>query len=76
MPLYEYICMDCKTTFDELRSISQADDPIRCSACEGSRTSRKISLFYAQSDGRSIAGSAPACSSCSTSTCSSCSVAH
>ncbi|MCK5646983.1 MAG: zinc ribbon domain-containing protein [Anaerolineales bacterium] len=76
MPLYEYVCMDCKTTFDVLRSMSQADDPIECAACQSKRTSRKISLFYARSDGRSVAGTASGCSSCSTSSCSSCSVAH
>ncbi|NIM92827.1 MAG: zinc ribbon domain-containing protein [Anaerolineales bacterium] len=62
MPIYEYVCQDCDATFDALRSFSQADDPISCSECTSKHTSRKISLFYAKSDGRSVAGSASACS--------------
>ena len=76
MPIYEYVCLDCETRFDALRSFSQADEPIACSHCSSNRTTRKISLFYAHSDGRSVAGSGSTCGSCSASTCSTCSVPH
>ena len=74
MPLYEYICNDCRTKFDALRSINNADAPIACQDCQGENTSRMLSLFFAHSDGRTITQSAPACTSCSTHTCSTCGV--
>ena len=74
MPLYEYICNDCSTKFDALRSINNADAPIACQDCQGENTSRLLSLFFAHSDGRTITQSAPACTSCSTHTCSTCGV--
>lgn len=72
MPLYEYACLDCHTQFDALRSIKDADQQIACPSCEGFRTSRMLSLFYAHSDGRTVTQSAPACASCSTHACSTC----
>jgi putative FmdB family regulatory protein len=74
MPLYEYKCNDCRTQFDALRSISNADTPIACQDCQGENTSRMLSLFFAHSDGRTITQSAPACTSCSTHACSTCGV--
>jgi putative FmdB family regulatory protein len=74
MPLYEYICLDCRSTFDVLRSMSDADAPIACQDCQGENTSRMLSLFYAHSDERAITQSAPACTSCSTHACSTCGV--
>lgn len=73
MPLYEYICLDCKTRFDALRSMKDADAPLECSQCSSQHTSRLISLFNAQSGGRVVAGSASAgCSSCSGGSCATC----
>ncbi|HBY98695.1 MAG: zinc ribbon domain-containing protein [Ardenticatenaceae bacterium] len=47
MPLYEYVCLDCLQTFDTLRKIGQADEPIRCLACGSENTTRKLSLIAA-----------------------------
>ena len=74
MPLYEYICNDCRTQFDALRSMNNADAPIACQDCQGENTSRMLSLFFAHSNGRTITQSAPACTSCSTHACSTCGV--
>jgi len=75
MPVYEYYCADCKTKFDALRRMSQADDPIPCPHCGGTNTSRLISTFSAiskdSSGSRSIGGS-NACSTCTATTCSLC----
>jgi len=61
MPLYEYYCADCRTKFDALRPMSQADAPIQCKECEGMRTSRALSLFAAHrpSPGNVSQSSAP-----------------
>ncbi len=74
MPIYEYTCLDCNTKFDALRRMSEADTPISCEECRGENTSRKISLFYAHSDGRVVTQSAPSCNTCTTSACSTCGI--
>ena len=73
MPIYEYVCQDCGRRFDTLRSMSQADSPIACETCNSEHTARALSVFYAQSDGRSVAGTSSACGSCSSGACSTCS---
>ncbi len=73
MPLYEYVCLDCGTRFDVLRAIKEADSPISCKKCESERTSRKLSLFNAQSSGRVVAGSnGGGCAGCGGGSCASC----
>jgi len=74
MPLYEYVCLHCRTRFDALRSMKDADAPIACKNCQGEQTARVLSVFFAHSDGRSIAQSAPACNACATHACSTCGV--
>jgi putative FmdB family regulatory protein len=73
MPIYEYICEDCDTRFDVIRMIKDADAPISCKECESRHTKRALSLFFAQSGGRVIAGNEKSCSGCSGGSCSGCS---
>jgi putative FmdB family regulatory protein len=72
MPIYEYVCSDCRSVFSALRKMSAADETIPCEHCGGDHTARKISLFAARSDGRSVAGSNGGCASCATGACSTC----
>ena len=73
MPIYEYICNDCGKRFETLRSIREADLPIQCTNCLSKLTQRAVSVFYAQSGSRIIAGSNNSgCSGCSSGSCSSC----
>jgi putative FmdB family regulatory protein len=72
MPLYEYECLECGTMFDSLRAIKDADKPLTCVKCESQHTKRLISLFFAQSDGRTIAATSGGCGSCSGGSCASC----
>lgn len=72
MPIYEYICHDCQYKFEAMRSMKDADAPIICERCQGTKTSRAISLFSAQSGGKVIAGGNGGCAGCSSSSCSSC----
>ncbi len=68
MPLYEYVCLDCLNRFEVLRPMIEADAPIACENCESERTSRALSLFYAQSqsgNGDRGAGSCACGGSCS-----------
>ncbi|RME86797.1 MAG: zinc ribbon domain-containing protein [Anaerolineae bacterium] len=71
--MYEYVCLDCQKEFEVLRPMSQADQPLPCESCGGKNVRRKLTVFYAHSDGRSVAGTtAPACGSCAGGTCSTC----
>jgi len=74
MPVYEYICEDCGLEFDQLRSMEQADAPVPCEACGGKHTQRKLSVFFAQSSGKAVPGTAAGgCSGCAGGNCSACS---
>jgi putative FmdB family regulatory protein len=73
MPLYEYVCRDCHTRFDALRSIKDADAPIDCENCQSEHTSRKLSVFFAHSEGRTVTQTSSAgCASCAGGSCASC----
>jgi putative FmdB family regulatory protein len=74
MPIYEYVCLDCHEQFDALRPMAEADSPIACVECESEHTSRTISVFFAQSGGRVVAGTSSGCAHCSGGTCSTCGV--
>ena len=51
MPVYEYFCSNCRTKFDALRSMGEADVAIQCAKCESTRTARVLSMFFANSGG-------------------------
>ena len=72
MPIYEYICLDCGEQFEIIRSMKDADAPLKCDFCDGDHTSRMLSLFNAQSGGRVVAGGNSGCASCSSSSCATC----
>ncbi|HAF63014.1 MAG TPA: FmdB family transcriptional regulator [Anaerolineaceae bacterium] len=72
MPIYEYICQNCGATFDQLRSFSQADDPIACPQCAQSQSKRKLSSFFAHNESGNSAHSSHNCGSCSGGSCSTC----
>jgi putative FmdB family regulatory protein len=80
MPLYEYHCPRCDSTFDLLRPYSRADDPATCPDCNCAEGKRGLSLFASfskSSDGSSHAvGGSSGCASCGASTCRNCSHGH
>lgn len=77
MPIYEYLCYECGRSFETLRSIKDADAPIPCKYCQSQDTRRKLSVFYAQSDGRSVSGTTgSSCGSCAGGSCGSCGCGH
>lgn len=45
MPIYEYHCTECDTTFEKRRTFGQADDPISCLRCESPQVERLLSSF-------------------------------
>jgi len=73
MPIYEYICKECSHEWEALRPMSQSDAPIACESCGKSHARRKLSVFYAESGGKAVAGmSEPSCGSCTAGSCAGC----
>jgi putative FmdB family regulatory protein len=73
MPIYEYVCEECGCHFDALRSIRDADAPIQCQKCTSEHTTRQLSVFFARSGGRAVAGcNGGGCSGCAGGSCASC----
>ena len=64
MPLYEYYCSHCRTRFEVLRAMKDADAPIACEHCQSKRTARVLSLFNASSGGRPVAGASAEAGGC------------
>jgi putative FmdB family regulatory protein len=78
MPVYEYQCADCDTTFEMLRRMSMANAAATCSQCGSHATSRAISLFSAISKNSSgetqaVSGTGSSCASCAATNCATCS---
>jgi len=76
MPIYEYICSDCKQKFELLKSMSQAGEGVSCPKC-GGKAGRVLSRFCSHAD-ESLdfvdSGGGSSCGSCSADSCSSCSL--
>jgi putative FmdB family regulatory protein len=45
MPIYEYVCQDCETRFEELRPLSRIDDSASCP--KGHRHGRRVLSTFA-----------------------------
>ncbi|MCH7512074.1 MAG: zinc ribbon domain-containing protein [Chloroflexi bacterium] len=71
MPLYEYYCRSCSTTFEQLRPMSRSTEPATCSAGHP-RAERTVSLFAAHTrdgNGAPPAAAGGGCSSCAGGSC-------
>ncbi len=76
MPIYEYVCPECNTKFELLRSFSQADEAAECPNCEknASRTVSACAAFSKDDSGlvTSVAGAGSSCGGCSAGSCGTC----
>lgn len=46
MPVYEYYCTDCRNTFEALRNMSAATEPMECAKCGSAKhVNRTITTF-------------------------------
>lgn len=45
MPLYEYQCRSCGSTFEVLRRMKEADNDLECPNCHSNRVERLFSTF-------------------------------
>jgi putative FmdB family regulatory protein len=74
MPIYEYVCTECKEKFELLRPFSRADEDTECPQCN-SKAKRTLSTICCLTTGEngettSIGGSS--CATCSSSNCATC----
>ncbi len=63
MPIFEYRCRDCGTTFEKIQGSSAAD--VTCKNCESQKVERLLSVFAVSGSSRSaaVAESGP-CGAC------------
>lgn len=67
MPVFEFICTDCGTPFEELVMSSNKIGEVTCPACHSQNIFKKISIFASQSTGSgSYSFGSASDSSCST----------
>jgi len=77
MPIYEYVCADCDSKFEQMRPLSQSGQGADCPKCH-KPARRKMSTFAAFSTSVSgvpqrVPGSGGhSCSNCSSGSCSTC----
>ena len=45
MPIYDYQCMKCEATFDELVRNSREEKDVRCAECGSKKVERLVSAF-------------------------------
>jgi putative FmdB family regulatory protein len=51
MPLFEYYCPDCQSSFETLLAYDKTRAPVECERCHGTHTWRKVSRFVAMRGG-------------------------
>ena len=75
MPIYEYKCPKCKTKFELMRPISQANESAVCDKCQGCAP-RVLSRFASFSVGEggvsSPVGGGGSCGGCTSTGCDTC----
>ncbi len=76
MPIYEYVCSDCGSKFELLRSLSQANEGAPCPRCHNS-AERILSIFasFSKEEGglsTPIPGTGSSCAACGATSCNSC----
>lgn len=69
MPLFEFVCTECKKPFEELVRSTSATNEVKCPACGSQKISKKISTFASKGSGAgSLSFGASSAAACSTST--------
>ena len=66
MPLYEFICAECGTPFEELVMSLSAISKVTCPKCDSPNVRKKISRFASKAAGSSGFSLGSAAASCST----------
>ncbi len=56
MPLYEYRCEKCGKSFEKLRRMQDADEPLQCPDCRSGEVKRLFSTFSSKGCAASPSG--------------------
>jgi putative FmdB family regulatory protein len=74
MPIYEYFCPECKSKFELLRLMNEANADAACPACKtpSSKTLSKFACYTKDAAGSGTAVGGSSCSGCSAANCGSC----
>lgn len=74
MPIYEYVCTNCDSKFELLRSMSQMDEKAECPKCKNGakRVLSTFACFSTDESGMTSAVGGDSCASCSSGDCSTC----
>ncbi|OQY28618.1 MAG: hypothetical protein B6244_06845 [Candidatus Cloacimonetes bacterium 4572_55] len=59
MPIYEYHCEDCTTTFEKLVFSTSGTAVVECPKCGGSRTRKLFSAFASSGSAEATGGTLP-----------------
>ena len=63
MPIYEYKCDDCGSTFEKLIRRSSDTDTLECPSCGQKHLKQELSTFAAHANGASKSSDLPMCPS-------------
>ena len=67
MPLYEYICINCGTAFEQFVRSASAQEAVACPKCASTLVNKQFSTFWTKGAGGFSGGSSAASdASCST----------
>jgi len=64
MPLFEYVCQDCKKEFEKI--VPRHDSPANCPKCDSVRVEKQLSVFAVSGSGSQSESfdAAPGCGRC------------
>jgi putative FmdB family regulatory protein len=66
MPIFEFVCEECKKAFEELVFSSSAIDRVKCPDCGGQQVKKKVSTFASKISGGSSLSLGSSSAACST----------
>jgi len=66
MPIFEFVCQDCGTPFEELVRSANATEDVVCPFCASNQVAKQISIFASKVNGASTSFSSSSAASCST----------
>jgi putative FmdB family regulatory protein len=75
MPIYEYVCPDCKTKFELIRPFSKSSEPAGCPTCKhiAQRALSRFACFTKNDfDMTAPVGGGGGCASCGGGSCDTC----
>ncbi len=66
MPIFEFVCQECGSPFEELVRSASATEEVTCPFCESDQVAKQISTFASKINGASSSFSSAASASCNT----------